>query len=213
MKTIRRIEMTQRGFAFTELLVVLAVLAVLAAVLLPVFARAREKAREGVCTSNLRQIGIGMSMYAADNSQLLPPYDTDAQEETVSGKQKLLPAQSLELLACLHPYVRTNAVWHCPDDNPSHTPLSNGVFERHDTSYTYLGRYRKLVPGMLSEDFAVDNVGVADMGLVDELCSPNEPGATWGDYSHSGRSNNLYEDGHVRTLPIHSSTYDYPNPW
>ena len=52
------------------------------------------------------------------------------------------------------------------------------VFERHDTSYTYLGRYRKLVPGMLSEDFAVDNVGVADMGLVDELCSPNESGAT-----------------------------------
>lgn len=54
------------GFTLIELLVVMAVMAILAAILFPVFAKAREKARQTACTSNLRQLGMALSMYLSD---------------------------------------------------------------------------------------------------------------------------------------------------
>jgi prepilin-type N-terminal cleavage/methylation domain-containing protein/prepilin-type processing-associated H-X9-DG protein len=56
----------KRGFTLIELLVVIAIIAILAAILFPVFARAREKARQASCESNLKQIMLGMLMYAQD---------------------------------------------------------------------------------------------------------------------------------------------------
>ncbi|MDI9582915.1 MAG: prepilin-type N-terminal cleavage/methylation domain-containing protein, partial [Acidobacteriota bacterium] len=58
--------MTRRGFTLIELLVVIAIIAILAAILFPVFARAREKARQTACLSNLKQIGLGAMMYSQD---------------------------------------------------------------------------------------------------------------------------------------------------
>jgi prepilin-type N-terminal cleavage/methylation domain-containing protein/prepilin-type processing-associated H-X9-DG protein len=58
--------MSRRGFTLIELLVVIAIIAILAAILFPVFARAREKARQASCQSNLKQQGIAAAMYASD---------------------------------------------------------------------------------------------------------------------------------------------------
>ncbi len=57
---------TRRGFTLIELLVVIAIIAILAAILFPVFAKAREKARQSSCQSNLKQIGLALLQYAQD---------------------------------------------------------------------------------------------------------------------------------------------------
>jgi len=60
------------GFTLIELLVVIAIIAILAAILFPVFAQAREKARQTSCTSNMKQIGTAMMMYVQDNDESYP---------------------------------------------------------------------------------------------------------------------------------------------
>jgi len=74
--------MRRRGFTLIELLVVIAIIAILAAILFPVFAQAREKARQTTCLSNLKQIGVASMMYCQDYDQLFAPgYYTQPQTQ------------------------------------------------------------------------------------------------------------------------------------
>jgi prepilin-type N-terminal cleavage/methylation domain-containing protein len=67
---------TRRGFTLIELLVVIAIIAILAAILFPVFAKAREKARQTTCTNNQRQIALSVTLYAQDHEEVLPARET-----------------------------------------------------------------------------------------------------------------------------------------
>src|SRR6266566_2743402 len=81
---------TGNAFSALELLAVVAILALLAALLLPALAKAREQGRSSVCRSNMRQIGLAMTLYADENSDYLPwPGDTDRnwQPDWVFGGQ------------------------------------------------------------------------------------------------------------------------------
>ena len=62
----------RQGFTLIELLVVIAIIAILAAILFPVFAKAREKARQISCTSNMKQLGLAFMQYQQDNDEVLP---------------------------------------------------------------------------------------------------------------------------------------------
>jgi prepilin-type N-terminal cleavage/methylation domain-containing protein len=64
--------MRRNGFTLIELLVVIAIIAILAAILFPVFAQAREKARQTQCLSNMRQMGLAVQMYLQDFDERFP---------------------------------------------------------------------------------------------------------------------------------------------
>ena len=69
--------MKRRAFTLLELVFVIAIIAVLAAILFPMFARARERARRSSCASNLFQIGTALTLYAQDNDGRFPPDDNE----------------------------------------------------------------------------------------------------------------------------------------
>ena len=98
----------REGFTLIELLVVIAIIAILAAILFPVFARAREKARESSCLSNIKQIGLGMLMYAQD-------YD-----ERYARRCTGLYGEYPEIcwMHRVYPYVKNVQIFQCPSIAP-----------------------------------------------------------------------------------------------
>jgi prepilin-type N-terminal cleavage/methylation domain-containing protein/prepilin-type processing-associated H-X9-DG protein len=87
------ISKSSKGFTLIELLVVIASIAILAAILFPVFARAREKARQTTCTSNQRQIAASIQMYAQDHEEVMPPATTVWQDIKVDPGALVCPTK------------------------------------------------------------------------------------------------------------------------
>src|SRR5260370_24945867 len=111
----------RRGFTLIELLVVIAIIAILAAILFPVFAQAREKARQTSCLSNRNQLGKAAMMYAQDYDELLVPHRTVNTTNPLVGPY---PANQANVddrtfwCILLQPYVKNLQVFRSPS-NPN----------------------------------------------------------------------------------------------
>jgi prepilin-type N-terminal cleavage/methylation domain-containing protein/prepilin-type processing-associated H-X9-DG protein len=105
------------GFTLIELLVVIAIIAILAAILFPVFAQAREKARQGSCLSNMKQMALAVHMYTQDYDEILPPYNDavfDFGNPDPATRKKSDGAWRTNYLWCLQPYIKNQQIQACP---------------------------------------------------------------------------------------------------
>ncbi|MCD6351808.1 MAG: prepilin-type N-terminal cleavage/methylation domain-containing protein, partial [Armatimonadetes bacterium] len=99
----------RRGFTLIELLVVIAIIAILAAILFPVFSRAREKARQASCLSNVKQAALGWMMYVQDYDETFPPCLNSL--DGTGG-----PGTWYTAFDCAWPYFKNAQIMLCPDD-------------------------------------------------------------------------------------------------
>jgi len=95
---------TKKGFTLIELLVVIAIIAILAAILFPVFAKAREKARQASCGSNYKQLGLGLMQYVQDYDETFPYVDN----RLVGG--------AYVYYYFMEPYLKSSKILVCPSN-------------------------------------------------------------------------------------------------
>ncbi len=107
----------RKGFTLIELLVVIAIIAILAAILFPVFARAREKARQSSCLSNLKQHGIALLSYAQDYDEVHPPY----YNILIAGYDDGVSHGGPSTHGLWLPYILNVQLYSCPSMKP--TPI------------------------------------------------------------------------------------------
>jgi len=96
---------SQKGFTLIELLVVIAIIAILAAILFPVFAKAREKARQASCQSNQKQMGLALRMYGSD---------FDERNVPVAQPRTGLPGNGYWWMVLIDPYMKNLGILQCP---------------------------------------------------------------------------------------------------
>ncbi len=172
-----------KGFTLIELLVVIAIIAILAAILFPVFARAREKARQTACLSNLKQLGLGVMQYMQDYDETYP-CQTTAGTGNVQYYSSADGRTDATWLNSIFPYSKSVAVNVCPSAREFDPKIDTGIAAtaNSDTSYTYNG----LLGNILSTDTGSklpDPLPVAQEGAISrpsEVMMFEDNGITWG---------------------------------
>ncbi len=217
----------KRGFTLIELLVVISIIAILAAILFPVFAKAREKARQASCASNEKQIGLAMLQYIQDNDEATTQsfYGSATADSDAGANYKWMDA--------VFPYTKNERIFTCPSDTQSLPYIyRNG---KNYGSYGLNGAYGKAgdgqTPPRSSAAYLVtlamfaapaNTVWVTDNNnAVTPTNTGGSQGFFWTDASanpsitatlprqlsniaerHTGRVNALFCDGHVKALTL-----------
>ncbi len=184
----------RRGFTLIELLVVIAIIAILAAILFPVFARAREKARQTSCLSNLKQLSLGFLMYVQD-------YD-----ERVLDGWNALYACSNQWQGFLQPYIKNDQLCQCPSGG---TWTSYSSYNNYTWVYDHI-RGQKMAT--ISRSASPSEYFLMMDGYVPYLMGNPEDAATLRAYlgldraniteratRHNGMANVAFLDGHAKS--------------
>jgi prepilin-type N-terminal cleavage/methylation domain-containing protein/prepilin-type processing-associated H-X9-DG protein len=227
----------KRAFTLIELLVVIAIIAILAAILFPVFAKAREKARQSSCTNNCKQIGIAWLQYIQDYDEETVPYTTNG---STGGGTGFCWVQIIQ------PYIKNTQVFMCPSnvvdvgggvaytmngDVMRQTP-NGGCPPNNLAAITFPAQtpcvwdaqglavaYTNGVPNAQALVEFVYNNGAAGTGRVYNNSVAYGLGSGWGTAAnaqanpiiHNGTANYLFCDGHVKTMASPDGTqYDLP---
>ena len=214
----------KHGFTLTELLIVIAIIAILAAILFPVFAQAREKARQTSCLSNQKQIGLAVMQYIQDYDESFPLEES--------------PDYSMDWTQLVQPYIKNGGtgysankgVFACPsyavpEQNGHYAVLTNVMIPPTLVQ-------QSVSPLTLAEvTTPADNIMIFEVGANGTAAnwsyrySPSDAwfwdaarvktygdcdskfGTDWGTcnqyprYRHSGASNFLFIDGHAKSMP------------
>jgi prepilin-type N-terminal cleavage/methylation domain-containing protein len=176
---------TKSGFTLIELLVVIAIIAILASILFPVFARARENARRTSCTSNLKQIGLGIMQYVQDYDETYPPAYLLTTQTPPNGRVWATGAWFWQQI--VFPYTKSEQIYVCP---------SSSIMESFGAPYAKnYGANQLLVPGeiygvantvkMASVNRVSETYMVMDFGAYDP--SPSDALAIGGGAAHGWR--------------------------
>jgi prepilin-type N-terminal cleavage/methylation domain-containing protein/prepilin-type processing-associated H-X9-DG protein len=199
------------GFTLIELLVVIAIISILAAIIFPVFAAAREKARETTCLSNLRQIGLAVEMYQDDANGIMPNRK-DLKSSLPGGYMPWAPAWPTSDPRCgwaavvFSPYTKSGAIWACPDVAGNkigmalEVPQATSTAPNATTTYYWMWRFDRFDDSTPPEDFW----GLTDAEAVAELDAANDPKLV-PEYPQSTADVEMAEDPYfprtVKTVP------------
>jgi len=197
---------TRSGFTLIELLVVIAIIAILAAILFPVFAQAREKARQSSCLSNIKQLATCYFMYAQD-------YDGRYTQNRYDG------SKPYTWKSAIFPYVKNIDVYRCPSNAFNKIPDKKGWVERDEpTPRSYAMNGATLHDGMNDAQLQTPSetilmcearYGYPDVYPADQSWSSfkysSDANATPKSdqgvmQTHSSQSNYALFDGHVKSM-------------
>ncbi len=190
--------MRRRGFTLIELLVVIAIIAILAAILFPVFARAREKARQASCESNEKQICLGIQMYAQDYDEMYPMHGCSYVNYAVVSNSECCYAQRIM------PYIKNTQLFTCPSDPTlavtiptGATPTANG--NSYGNNLCVFGRTPVAMGKVLHPADLIhvcdSATGYCSAHLANTNCPYNQLQVG---FRHNGGANCGFVDGHVK---------------
>jgi prepilin-type N-terminal cleavage/methylation domain-containing protein/prepilin-type processing-associated H-X9-DG protein len=223
MKFSVLIHKKQSGFTLIELLVVIAIIAILAAILFPVFGRARAKARQASCQSNLKQIGLATAQYSQDYDERTVPLLYVATPKIFYWWGSFTTGDTTYDMngGLLNPYMKNGQILDCPDAanvplGATPQPLAYGM------NFMTLGTGNMGI-SLASVNRPAETVAFADGARANTTVIPSEmqrftqvtplgQSHKTGQYPtvhgrHSGFSNVLWLDGHVKAMKV-----SFPNP-
>jgi prepilin-type N-terminal cleavage/methylation domain-containing protein/prepilin-type processing-associated H-X9-DG protein len=208
--------MVRKGFTLIELLVVIAIIAILAAILFPVFARAREKARQTSCLSNAKQIGLGLMMYCQDYDEKMPcgRFFPTGGVQIKGDDGATYTAGCYEWFHAVDPYLKNRQIFKCPSNDGAGW---NGNMRRakgyavtppfHEGWSPQGLRIAKASAPAEGLMVVETEVGCSDVG---DWCAqgywnncqanPEENNAVRG--RHNGGQNMIYGDGHAKWMKV-----------